>query len=114
MGGGHLPKIPSYRIYKWERIPELVKVQERLNAHGLKDPWLRNEVWRFHPRYGTRWTRFTNTMGRGLIPGLIIGGLLYMAQKWYVAQNPDFYHWHDPDLPADAHGHGHSNGHSAH
>ncbi|GAU88798.1 hypothetical protein RvY_01432 [Ramazzottius varieornatus] len=108
MGGSHLPKIPSYKIYRWERIPELVRVQERLAAHGLKDPWLRNEVWRYHPRFLTPWGRFRNTYGRGFIPGLIIGGLLYLAQKYYVTKiNPDFYHWHDPDAPVDGHGHGH-------
>jgi hypothetical protein len=40
MGGG-LPPISSYKIYKVDNVPELQKVQERLKAHGLKDPWLR-------------------------------------------------------------------------
>ena len=40
MGGGP-PKIPDYRIYKVEDAPLLMRTQEKLAAHGLKDPWLR-------------------------------------------------------------------------
>ncbi|CAH1405663.1 unnamed protein product [Nezara viridula] len=45
--GGEKYQTPDYRIYKVEEAPELVKVQEALRSQGLKDPWLRNEVWRF-------------------------------------------------------------------
>ncbi|KAF6025087.1 hypothetical protein EB796_016598 [Bugula neritina] len=47
MGGSSVPKIPDYRIYKVEDAPDLLKTQEKLAQHGLKDPWLRNEVWRY-------------------------------------------------------------------
>jgi len=49
MGGhGHQPyKIPNPDIYKVEDVPELKKVQENLAKKGLKDPWLRNHVWRY-------------------------------------------------------------------
>lgn len=52
MGGhehGHEPpyKIPSPDIYKVEDVPELKRVQEELAKKGLKDPWLRNYVWRY-------------------------------------------------------------------
>ncbi|XP_051153233.1 NADH dehydrogenase [ubiquinone] 1 beta subcomplex subunit 3 [Leptopilina boulardi] len=61
MGGhGHGPpeiKIPSHTIYKWENVPELVKLQKDLGKLGLKDPWARNHVWRFHPGYGTQLQR---------------------------------------------------------
>ena len=41
-GGGYpLPKVPDYRKYKWEEIPQLVEHQNRLAEHGLKDPWAR-------------------------------------------------------------------------
>ncbi|XP_055870276.1 NADH dehydrogenase [ubiquinone] 1 beta subcomplex subunit 3-like [Biomphalaria glabrata] len=49
-GGGHAPhEVPDWKIYKAEGIPELDRLQKRLGALGLKDPWIRNEVWRFHP-----------------------------------------------------------------
>jgi len=41
MGGSSVPKIPDYRIYKVEDAPDLLKTQEKLAQHGLKDPWLR-------------------------------------------------------------------------
>jgi NADH dehydrogenase (ubiquinone) 1 beta subcomplex subunit 3 len=34
-------KIPDYKIYKVENIPELVRIKDALAAKGLKDPWLR-------------------------------------------------------------------------
>ncbi|XP_040213141.1 NADH dehydrogenase [ubiquinone] 1 beta subcomplex subunit 3 [Rana temporaria] len=38
--------IPDYRIWKIEGTP-LEDVQARLARRGLKDPWLRNEAWRY-------------------------------------------------------------------
>lgn len=48
-GHGHEPpyKIPNPEIYKVEDVPELKRVQEKLAQKGLKDPWLRNHVWRY-------------------------------------------------------------------
>ena len=34
-------KSPDWRIYKVENAPELQRVQNRLAALGLRDPWLR-------------------------------------------------------------------------
>ncbi|XP_072764593.1 NADH dehydrogenase [ubiquinone] 1 beta subcomplex subunit 3 [Anoplolepis gracilipes] len=49
MGGhkGQPYKIPSPDIYKVEDVPQLKCVQEELAKKGLKDPWLRNHVWRY-------------------------------------------------------------------
>ncbi|CAH1117135.1 unnamed protein product [Phaedon cochleariae] len=50
--GHHEPyKIPDWRIYKVEDVPELLTTQRALASQGLKDPWLRNEVWRYDPKY---------------------------------------------------------------
>ncbi|CAN2389150.1 NADH dehydrogenase (ubiquinone) 1 beta subcomplex [Pristimantis euphronides] len=38
--------MPDYKIWKIEGTP-LEKVQERLAKQGLKNPWLRNEAWRY-------------------------------------------------------------------
>jgi hypothetical protein len=32
---------PDWRLFKVENAPELLSVQQRLAARGLKDPWLR-------------------------------------------------------------------------
>ena len=41
MGGGELPKVPDYKIYKVEEVPQLMQVRRALECQGLKDPWLR-------------------------------------------------------------------------
>jgi len=60
--GKHLPKgvrIPDWRKYSTKGLPELVDVEERLAARGLKNPWLRNEAWRFNRRlWGTSMDRW--------------------------------------------------------
>lgn len=48
--GGHKfepYKIPDPSIYKIEDVSELKNVQKELAKRGLKDPWLRNYVWRY-------------------------------------------------------------------
>nr|XP_018898613.1 PREDICTED: NADH dehydrogenase [ubiquinone] 1 beta subcomplex subunit 3 [Bemisia tabaci] len=62
MGGGHghgdghhhavvgetpLTKVPDWRIYKVEDVPDLMRMQRTLAQKGLKDPWARNHVWRY-------------------------------------------------------------------
>jgi len=43
MGGHHEReiKIPDYRIYKVDNVPELVKVKNILATERLEGPWLR-------------------------------------------------------------------------
>ncbi|KAK2725599.1 NADH dehydrogenase [ubiquinone] 1 beta subcomplex subunit 3-like [Artemia franciscana] len=54
MGGGNHGefKIPDWRQYKVENAPELVQLQRALASQGLKDPWIRNEVWRYERKPG--------------------------------------------------------------
>ncbi|KAL1115275.1 hypothetical protein AAG570_007306 [Ranatra chinensis] len=59
-------KIPDYRIYRVEDAPELVRCQQALAQKGLKDPWLRNEVWRFNVQeWGTPQQRLRTFFFRG-------------------------------------------------
>uniref|UniRef100_A0A5F8H1H8 NADH dehydrogenase [ubiquinone] 1 beta subcomplex subunit 3 n=1 Tax=Monodelphis domestica TaxID=13616 RepID=A0A5F8H1H8_MONDO len=44
-------ELPDYKQWKIEGTP-LQRVQERLAKQGLKDPWLRNEAWRYMGRFG--------------------------------------------------------------
>lgn len=46
-GGGAPHEVPDWRTYKAEGIPELDRLQRRLGALGLRDPWIRNEAWKF-------------------------------------------------------------------
>ncbi|CAK9813685.1 NADH dehydrogenase [ubiquinone] 1 beta subcomplex subunit 3 [Anthophora plagiata] len=71
-GHGHgVPyTVPSPDIYKVEDVPELQKVKEKLAAKGLKDPWLRNEVWRYSAAPGTPLSRTYARFFRGAIVGI--------------------------------------------
>ena len=43
--------IPDYKIYVVnEHTPELQALEKKLAERGLKDPWIRNEVWRYDMR----------------------------------------------------------------
>jgi len=72
-GGGHghgTPKVPDYRIYKVEDVPELMQTKRALASQGLKDPWLRNEVWKYDVRIrGTTKHIISKTIGRGMLIG---------------------------------------------
>ncbi|ESO07557.1 hypothetical protein HELRODRAFT_170101 [Helobdella robusta] len=48
-GHGEKFQAPDWKQYKIDGIKELEEVQRKLAEKGLKDPWLRNEVWRYHP-----------------------------------------------------------------
>lgn len=41
MGGHHVMKVPDWKTYKVQNVPELMRVQEALAKKGLSDPWLR-------------------------------------------------------------------------
>jgi len=91
-GHGHEPpyKIPDYRIYKAEEIPALMATKRALAAKGLKDPWLRNEVWKYgkasYKEIGIR------TFGRGVKYGLIAA--VITTAIGYVIGDDDHGHGH--------------------
>ncbi|XP_076458423.1 NADH dehydrogenase [ubiquinone] 1 beta subcomplex subunit 3-like [Babylonia areolata] len=67
MGGGEKFQVPDWRSYKIDGIPELEQTQRMLASRGLKDPWLRNEVWRYQKQnYGGQWRNAGISLGRGL------------------------------------------------
>jgi len=114
MGGGHgdghghhgpAYKIPDYKIYKVEDVPHLVTVRDALAKQGLKDPWLRNHVWKYGQPYKTPKYIFDRTIGRGMkwgfLAALITTGLGYV---W-----PDDQ-WHGVEHEGK-HGHGGDHGH---
>ncbi|XP_053618293.1 NADH dehydrogenase [ubiquinone] 1 beta subcomplex subunit 3 [Plodia interpunctella] len=75
MGGHcHEPayKIPPYTQFKVKGIPELEELETALAKKGLKDPWIRNEAWRYGPAWGTRLGRAGNFFFRGLPIGLAL------------------------------------------
>ncbi|KAL1494221.1 hypothetical protein ABEB36_009849 [Hypothenemus hampei] len=99
--GHHEPPytIPDYRIYKVSDAPKLVLIEKALAAKGLKDPWLRNEVWRFDPKnVGTTSQKLKTTFGRGLKLGIVAFVLTVAGTEVYNRLYPS------------EHGHGHGDG----
>ncbi|XP_071448102.1 NADH dehydrogenase [ubiquinone] 1 beta subcomplex subunit 3 [Hetaerina americana] len=102
MGGGHHGhggkpyEIPDYRIYKVEDAPELLEIQEALKRRGLKDPWLRNEVWRYNVKeFGTQGSRVRSFLFRGFKWGFGAFVVTILAEKLIEKAMPS------------SHGHGH-------
>merc|ERR1712002_814800 len=97
MGGGGAPdyKIPDWRIYKVEDAAPLMETKRALASHGLKDPWIRNEVWRYNvDQFGTHNQRITIAFFRGFKWGLAAAVATVAIEKIFFASD-------------DHHGHGH-------
>ncbi|PNF35715.1 NADH dehydrogenase [ubiquinone] 1 beta subcomplex subunit 3 [Cryptotermes secundus] len=93
--GHHKYEVPDYRIYKIEDCPKLVKVQKALAQKGLKDPWLRNEVWRFQPAFKTEGYRARLTFFRGIQWGFAAFLATIAIEKVWETMSPsDHSHGH--------------------
>lgn len=94
--GHHAPyTIPDYKIYKVEDIPLLVKTKNALAAKGLKDPWLRNEVWRYDEKiWGTEQTRMRSLFFRGFRTGFIAFVITVAGTALYDKVFPSEHHNH--------------------
>lgn len=68
---GHEPpyKVPDHSIFTIQGVPQLQELEKKLAEKGLKDPWIRNEAWRYHPGFGTKLGRFTAVIFRGFLVG---------------------------------------------
>ncbi|XP_046753178.1 NADH dehydrogenase [ubiquinone] 1 beta subcomplex subunit 3 [Diprion similis] len=102
MGGHdhHKPyHVPDHTVYKLENAPELIKVQEKLAQEGLKDPWLRNEIWRYDvTKWGTFWGRGFRYATCGFKLGIPLFLLTIGLEKAFGIE----------------YGHGHSHDHGSH
>jgi len=100
MGGHHHERtVPDWKIYKVEDAPECVKVKEALARQGLKDPWGRNEVWRYdRKQFGTKGRRIYYAFFRGFPIGfaafLTTLGVEYAFNIPWHASRPGHEH-HD-------------------
>lgn len=104
--GHHTFKIPDWRIYTvGEHTPELLQNERRLKSLGLKDPWARNEAWRYDRKH--QWSRVTGyaryiVFIRGFSIGLGLAIITGGARRYFKSQ-----HGH-------GHSHGHGHGHDGH
>ncbi|XP_068625135.1 NADH dehydrogenase [ubiquinone] 1 beta subcomplex subunit 3 [Battus philenor] len=73
MGHGGPPYvIPDYKQFQVKGITQLEELQKALEKKGLKDPWIRNEAWRYHPGFGTPGARAMKFFFRGFPLGLAL------------------------------------------
>ncbi|GJQ78292.1 hypothetical protein Trydic_g22133 [Trypoxylus dichotomus] len=96
-GHGEPYKVPDYRIYKVEDIPQLVATKRALAAQGLRDPWLRNEVWRYNPKeFGTETSRLKKALFRGFRVGFAAFVVTIVGTAIYDKMSPSqHHHGHD-------------------
>jgi len=97
MGGRGVMKVPDWKTYKVENAPELIRVQEALARKGLKDPWLRNEVWRYEKKeWGTVKSRWQSSIFRGFKYGVAAFVVTVAIEKGLELVNPpkDGHHGH--------------------
>ncbi|CAG5124333.1 unnamed protein product [Candidula unifasciata] len=99
-GGGHghgMPHtIPDWKSYKVEGIPDLELLQKRLKPLGLKDPWIRNEVWRYQEA-GVGYQSMLRKGLRGTFRGLgyaIVAMALTIAYDKVVNKGKDSHGHH--------------------
>ncbi|CAG9571018.1 unnamed protein product [Danaus chrysippus] len=71
-GHGAPYTIPKYTEFKTKGIPQLEELEKALAQKGLKDPWIRNEAWRYHPGFGTKLQRARKLFFRGFPLGLAL------------------------------------------
>lgn len=86
-------KIPDYSIYKVtkEKTPKLWQFQEKLAREGLKDPWLRNLVWRYEKSNIPFLKRYSCIIV-GIIAGFgVFGGFVYIDKTRHCQ-------WHHPHV----------------
>ncbi|RWS16606.1 NADH dehydrogenase [ubiquinone] 1 beta subcomplex subunit 3-like protein [Dinothrombium tinctorium] len=97
--GHHFPfgcRIPDWRQYKVsEYTPELQKLEKRLAERGLKDPWIRNEVWKHDTRlWGSPFQR-RSWMLRGTATGLVVTAIIVVIKETFFPKE----HHHEDKYP---------------
>jgi len=88
MGGGPVEKlvVPDWKTQTvGDHTPQLKELQRRLAMRGLKDPWLRNEAWRYSS-LNTRqmWMTFFHPRAAGA--ALAVALVTVQIQKYFDRQ----------------------------
>ncbi|XP_034947535.1 NADH dehydrogenase [ubiquinone] 1 beta subcomplex subunit 3 [Chelonus insularis] len=93
-------RVPKASEYSKIEAPPLILHQQRLAQHGLKDPWIRNHVWKYDKRYGTKFTRALQLLTTGIPTGFALFLLTLGVEN---ALGIDYHPWHHEH--AEGHGH---------
>lgn len=104
--------IPDYRVYQPERVRKLMpddnvaKHMTRLEMEGLKDPWMRNDLWKFDPYTGYGKVRhwFKRVYGFSMMIGASLAVFHLAAKTVWEKVSPPAPHvtdewWKDREIP---------------
>ena len=107
MGGGpETIKIPHWQAKQCtvgDHTPELQELQRRLAVRGLKDPWARNEAWRYARipgGYAPSWNAYSLIKPRALVVAFAVGiitsqiKIRYFDKKWEEKNHHLYPHMH--------------------
>ncbi|XP_002712535.1 NADH dehydrogenase [ubiquinone] 1 beta subcomplex subunit 3 [Oryctolagus cuniculus] len=83
-------ELPDYRQWKIEGTP-LEIVQEKLAARGLRDPWGRNEAWRYMGGFAHN-VSFIGALLKGFKWGFAAFVVAVGAEYYLESQNKDKKH----------------------
>ncbi|XP_008589375.1 PREDICTED: NADH dehydrogenase [ubiquinone] 1 beta subcomplex subunit 3 [Galeopterus variegatus] len=83
-------ELPDYKQWKIEGTP-LETVQKRLAARGLRDPWGRNEAWRYMGDFAHN-VSFAGLLLKGFKWGFAAFVVAVGAEYYLESQNKDKKH----------------------
>ncbi|XP_077997593.1 NADH dehydrogenase [ubiquinone] 1 beta subcomplex subunit 3-like [Glandiceps talaboti] len=82
--------IPDWKKWRVQDVPELKEVEDVLAKKGLKDPWLRNEVWRYQAT--VRGVSVWRMLFRGFQWGTLLFVAAVGAEKMFGKKNDGGHH----------------------
>lgn len=106
----------DWRSYKVDGIPELESYRSKLKNKGLRDPWIRNQVWIYDPKVGAypQWRVSLRTAFFGFRYAMVALATCLITEKILEKAFPPFHehiHLYNLDKPhshdhhADQHDH---------
>ncbi|CAM4767315.1 unnamed protein product [Rotaria magnacalcarata] len=110
-------RVPDWRSYKVDGIPELESHRSKLMNKGLRDPWIRNQAWLFDQKVGAypQWRISLRTAFFGFRYAMVALATCLITEKILEKAFPPFHghiHLYNPDKP-HSHDH-HSDQHHHH
>lgn len=104
--------IPDYRVYQPERVRKLMpddwiaRHMNTLEQEGLKDPWLRNDLWKYDPYTGySKWRHYwKRKAGIPLAIGVCLALFHHVTKTIWEKVTPPPHHvtdewWKDREIP---------------
>lgn len=105
-GGAESIKIPDWKAKRCtvgDHTPELQELQRRLAARGLKDPWARNEAWRWarvDRGYAPNFQVYNFIKPRAFVAAMVVAVITsqfrtrYLDPKWEKENHHLYPHAH--------------------